>query len=177
MPSAFVQEWLDGWVSIDPRTGFPVFKRNLTVREISSILPTNPDGLAQLHHMRVFLGMENANTILQKQTKYVERFINITKDNPLYNQQLNAMVNDVNSNRVIVANARRVTERLQTSTAFGNDPDRKGVYVNEGEKPCDPCLALNGEVATQQEFTDNNMRPGDQCLGADNCLCIIIPFN
>lgn len=156
--------------------GFPVFVRTPTAAEIARIVPTSKDGMAILHGYQALLGFENPETIRRAQVKYLERF-NITPSNPLYQQQLTNLANEVNSNRVMVATARRVTEQSQTWTAIEGNVQQECIRVAEGPDPCDNCIPLNGEQGTYQYFVSNNLRPGDQCLGGDNCLCVLIPIS
>jgi hypothetical protein len=165
-------EWLDGIVTINAN-GFPVFKRMPTVAELKQIVPTDPEGMAVLHRLQAITGFESAEGIRQAQVQYLTRF-NITPSNPLYAQQLQNLNESVNSNRVIVATARRNSERMQTATML-EGKDKQCIYINEGEDPCSSCDYLAGETGPYSYFVENNLRPGDQCLGGDNCLCVLIP--
>jgi len=168
------KEWLDGIVTIN-KDGFPVFKRLPTAEEIARIKPTDLEGMNTLYRLQLYLGIKSPDELRQANVQYLARF-NITKDSPLYAQRLNDLNNEINSNRVLVATSRRITEQTQTRTML-EGKDKQCVYVNEGDAPCDSCLFLNGEQQAYSWFVENNTRPGDQCLGGDNCLCILVPID
>ena len=166
----------DNFVTIDQATGLPVWVKYPTVEELQSIVPTDPEGMKLLHRMEAAIGFQDPVRLADAQTKYLERF-NITPGNPLYKQQLADLSNTVNSNKVLVATVRRNTERAQTADmirATGGNPQL--IRIAEGEDPCESCLPLDGETGTYEYFVSENIRPGDQCRGGDNCLCILVPF-
>ena len=169
---AALKEWLDGIVTIGS-DGLPVFTRIPTVAEIAKIVPTDPEGMEVLFKMQSYLGLASPDQMRQANVQYLNRF-NITPSSPLYAQRLNDLNKEVNSNATVTATARRVTQQMQTATMLDGD-DRVCVYVNEGDAPCDSCLFLNGEVGKYSYFVDNNLRPGEQCLGENRCLCQLIP--
>ena len=169
-----LSEWLDGIVKID-ENGFPKFIRIPTVDEIKLIKPTDPDGMETLFKMQSYLGLKSPESMRQTNVKYLERF-NITPSNPLYQQKLDNLNSQVNSNKVLTATSRRVTEQAQTVTMLEGQ-DKHCIYINEGDAPCDSCLFLNGEQGLYSYFVSNNLLPGDQCYGGDNCLCILVPHN
>jgi hypothetical protein len=166
-------EWLDGIVKIGS-DGFPVFKRFPTVAELGRIKPSDPEGQIVLHRMQAILGHESAEQIRRAQIKYLERF-NITPNSPLYAQRLNDLNKSVNSSKVLTATARRTSQQMQTATML-EGKDKQCIYINEGIEPCESCLFLNTEQGTYSYFVENNLRPGDQCLGGDNCLCQLVPY-
>lgn len=169
-----LNEWLDGIVKLD-KNGIPVFIRIPTVAEIASIKPTDLEGMNVLYKLQSYLGLKSPEAMRQANVKYLERF-NILPSNPLYAQRLADLTTEVNSNRVLTATSRRITEQAQTETMLQGE-DKICVYVNEGDNPCDSCLFINGETEKYSWFVSNNMRPGDQCLGGDNCLCVLVPID
>lgn len=163
-----------GFVTISAG-GTPIFKRLPTADEIKLILPTDPDGMKILFGFRTELGLQTPSQLMTAQAKYLESF-NITPSNPLYQQQLANLSSTVNSNRVLVATARRTTETAQTLTAIGGDFNHLVIRVAEGEEPCEMCEELNGETGTYSYFVANDLTPGSQCLGGSNCLCTLVPY-
>lgn len=168
-----LNEWLDGIVKLDTN-GIPVFIRIPTVAEIASIKPTDLEGMNVLYKLQSYLGLKSPEAMRQANVKYLERF-NILPGNPLYAQRLADLTTEVNSNRVLTATSRRITQQAEVTTALQGE-NKKCVYVNEGEAPCSSCEFQNGETEPYTWFVSNNMRPGDQCLGGDNCLCRLIPI-
>lgn len=169
-----LKEWLDGIVTVDDN-GFPIFKRLPTAAEIASIKPTDIEGMNTLYRLQSYLGLSSPEAQRQANVQYLARF-NITPQSPLYAQRLNDLNKEVNSNRVIVATSRRVTQQAQTAVML-DGKNQSCIYINEGDAPCDSCLFLNGEQGTYQYFVENNLLPGDQCLGGDACLCQLVPYN
>lgn len=169
-----LETWLDGIVTIGDN-GLPIFKRLPTAAEIASIKPTDLDGMNTLYRLQSYLGLSSPEAQRQANVQYLARF-NIVSTSPLYAQRLADLGNEVNSNRVMTATSRRVTQQAQTATML-EGTNQKCIYINEGDAPCDSCLFLNGEQGTYQYFVDNNLLPADQCLGGDNCLCQLVPYN
>jgi hypothetical protein len=165
-------EWLDGIVTIDSN-GLPVFKRMPTVEELHRIKPSDPEGQVVLHRLQAMMGNESAEQIRRAQIKYLERF-NITPSSPLYQQQLANLNTTVNSAKVLTATSRRVTHDSQLATML-EGKDKTCIYINEGEDPCDTCEPLGGQVEKYSWFVENNLIPGEQCLGGLSCLCILVP--
>lgn len=165
---------LESFVELGP-DGFPIFNRLPTVDGIAAIVPTSKEGMATLHRYQALLGHESPETIRLAQVKYLERF-NITPTNPLYKQQLANLANEANANKVLVATSRRITEQAQTMEMVNGDTSQEMIRIAEGPDPCENCISLNGETGTYKYFVDNNMRPGDQCVGGGNCLCQLIPY-
>ena len=167
---------LDDYVFISPDTGLPVWIQFPDASDIAQLKPSNPDDVAVIHRISALIGLETPSQLRRAQVKYLERF-NIRPDNPLYQQQLENLASEANSNRVLVATARRNTERAQTLTALAVTGANELMYINEGEDPCDNCLPINGETGDYNYFVSENLRPGDQCLGGDNCLCVLVPIS
>jgi hypothetical protein len=155
--------------------GFPIFIEPLNIDDLLRMRPSNTDDIAAIFEYKALYGLESPEQIRRAQIKYLERF-NITSDSPQFAQQMEQLSTEANSNRVMVATARRVAEQQQTNAALGGRVDVVCVYVNEGPDPCDACLVLNGEEAPYSWFVSTSSRPGDQCYGGDNCLCTLIPI-
>lgn len=163
-----------GFVTIGP-DGVPIFKRLPTADEIRRFLPSDPNDMKVLYALRAELGLQTPTQLMTAQAKYLESF-NITPSNPRYQQQLANLSKTVNSNKVLVATARRTTEATQTFTAIGGDYNHLVIRVAEGEAPCEPCEELNGETGTYSYFVKNDLTPGTQCYGGLNCLCTLVPY-
>ena len=169
-----LKEWLDGIVTIDAN-GFPKFIRIPTVDELHAIKPTDAEGMEVLFKLQSYLGLKSPDAMRQANVKYLERF-NITPSNPLYQQKLEELNSQVNSNRVLTATSRRITEQAQTLTML-EGKDKHCIYVNEGDDPCDYCLYEGGTEGLYSYFVANDLLPGSQCAGGDSCLCVIIPHD
>lgn len=169
MPS--LKEWLDGIVSIGA-DGIPVFTRMPTVDEIARIKPTDPEGMEVLYRLQSYLGLSSPDAMRQANVEYLNRF-NITPSSPLYAQRLNDLNNEVNSNKVLVGATRRITQQAETATMLENK-DKVCIYINEGESPCTSCEPIGGTVEKYSWFVENNLLPGDQCLGGNSCLCRLL---
>jgi hypothetical protein len=167
---------LTDYVFISPDTGLPVWVEFPSAADIAALKPSNPQDMAIIHRLSALLNLTTPADLRKAEVKYLERF-NITPSNPIYKQQLQRLSEESQSNKVMIATARRNTERAQTLVALTVTGARELMYVNEGPDPCEACLPLNGETGTLQYFENNNIRPGDQCLGGDNCLCQLWPIS
>ena len=156
--------------------GKPVFIETVSADELRRIKPTDVDALADLYNYLDVYSLDNLNERRKFEEQYLARF-NLTPDNPRYADALAQLASESNSQRVMVAQARRAAQVTETNTMLGGETAKKCVYINDGPDPCDNCLALNGLEKTYAEFANDGELPGDRCLGGDNCLCILVPIN
>ena len=161
-------------VELDSR-GFPIFIEAPDADFVRLLKPTNPTDMAVIHNMLAVYGLENPTSIANAQLSYLARF-NVTPDSPNFKTALEQLSTEANANRVLTAQARRISQSVETITAVNGNINQKFVYINDGDDPCDNCLELNGEEGTYAELANQGKLPADRCLGGDNCLCILVPI-
>jgi hypothetical protein len=109
------------------------------------------------------------DTMLQAQTKYLERF-NATAGTDLYDTQLQELKAGMEG-RILLGQSRRVSQRYGTLVATDGNLDSEVIYINEGEEPCEGCEPLGGTVGKLRDLIAEGIEPAAQCLGGDLCLC------
>jgi hypothetical protein len=157
------------------KDGYPIYIEAPTADYVRTLKSKNYDDMQTIHNYLSVYGLENPTAIANSQLSYLARF-NITPDADNYQTALEQLSIEANSNRVLVAQARRASQSVETIVATGGDLNKQCVYINDGDNPCDNCLELNGEEMKYTEFVDEGKLPGDRCLGGDNCLCILVPI-
>jgi len=155
--------------------GRPKFIDTISADNLRLIKPTGDD-IDRVHKFRQVYGLEDHTQMRKFEEQYLQRF-NLTPGNPRYAAALAQLANESNSQRVAVAQARRTAQRVETIEALEGNMQKNCIYVNDGPEPCDNCLALSGEEKPYSEFIANNEAPGDQCLGGDNCMCLLVPIS
>jgi hypothetical protein len=160
-------------IDID-ENGQPIFIDVVDADTLRLIKPTGED-IDKVYQFRQVYGLEDPTQLRQFEQQYLQRF-NLTPDNERYQAALQQLRDESNSQRVAVAQARRTSQRTETLDALDGQLTKNCIYVNDGPDPCDNCLSLSGEEKPYAEFIQNNEAPGDQCLGGDNCMCILVPI-
>jgi hypothetical protein len=159
--------------------GKPTFIETIDPDVLKNLLPSNPDDMALLYKYRRLYNYESPTDIRKSKIQFLARF-NITPDQPGYADAFLQLSEEVNSNKVLVGNARRVSQKMQMVESANGSNEQEAIYINDNDDPdgiCANCLALGGTQETIQWFVDNNAMPGDRCLGGDSCLCILVPID
>ena len=156
--------------------GIPVILKVPTHEDIRDIVSKDAKSLKSLMGLLVDWDLEDPNELRRFQMQYLQRF-NITPGEPRFEEAYQRLAEESNSKRVVVAHARRKYQIAQTIAASSGNLNQEGIYINDGDDPCDECLALGGEQQPISWFAENNAMPGDRCLGGSNCKCTLIPVN
>jgi uncharacterized protein with GYD domain len=160
-------------VTIDA-SGQPTFIKPLTTDQLGAMDTKSAVGIAQMNEYLNVVGLSDPVLMRHAQRKYLERF-QIEPGDPRYDVEMERLAE--NSSRFVLAEARRIAERQQTLRDIGGNLNQNVVRIAEGDDPCDECLPLNGEEGPYIDFVVHNKRPGDRCLGGNNCLCIMVAVN
>ena len=159
--------------------GKPVFIEKIDPDVIKNLKPSNPDDVALAYQYRRIYNFESPSDIRKAKIQYLSRF-NITPDQPGYADAFLQLSEETNARKVLLANARRVSQKMQMIESSNGRLNQRAIYVNDNDDPdaiCPNCLSLGGTEETLEWFIQNNSQPGDRCLGGDNCLCILVPVN
>lgn len=133
-----------------------------TLKKIKSVPLMTANGILQI------MIPDSPDEIRRQYTNYLKT----AKDENDFNKLVNDSANPADN----VAMSRRVHQQTQTLVTLDGNLDKECVYINDGENPCDPCLNLGGTQMKYSEFVNNNMMPGDRCLGGNRCLCTLLPL-
>lgn len=162
-------------VTLD-REGRQTNVRGLPPETIQTFNRNDPEQVAAMSRiMDIYTGRSPIDA-REATAKWLERF-NIKADDPRFEAEFERLLDAGASNRAVLAESKRIAERAELITMTGGELGTKCVYVNEGPDPCEECEPLNGIVLTLGEFEAQGLMPGDRCLGGDNCLCQLIPFD
>jgi hypothetical protein len=135
----------------------------------------NPRDITQVHELLRRFDRDDARTLLDAQSKFLERF-NITSDDPRFPGEMQRLA-DAQGGRALLAEARRTAEKYESLVAIDGNPNQEVIRVAEGPDPCELCLDATGTEGTYAELARNKDLPGgNSCLGGDLCLCVIVPI-
>ncbi|MCP4640650.1 MAG: hypothetical protein GY851_09465 [bacterium] len=113
-----------------------------------------------------------ADQEIEIRRSYLQRW-DIVKGDDRYDDEM-ARLASAESKQHLLAASRRQMERHETLVAVDGKLDSDTVYLNEGSEPCEECQPLDGEIMSYAERVSEGKLPGDRCLGADNCLCVLM---
>jgi hypothetical protein len=150
--------------------------RGLTADTVRSFDGRDPEQVARMSRVMDLYEGRSPIDAREATARWLERF-NIPPTDPRWQAEFDRLMEGGDLNRAVVAEARRIAEMGELITMTDGDLGTKCVYVNEGPDPCDECLPLGGLVMTLGEFEAEGLMPGDRCLGKDNCLCQLYPFD
>jgi hypothetical protein len=168
---------LEELVDVDP-DGRVTKIHPLRSGDLSGFNPRDPEHVAKLN--QIFDAYTGRDPIDARQatSKWLDRF-NITADDPRYAAEFDRLIEKGASNQAVIAESRRAGERAELMVMTGGNLSVNCMYVNEGadSRVCDECYALGGTEGPLSMFEEQNIMPGDRCLGNDSCRCQLIPID
>ncbi len=164
--SAFIERGSDGIPAKVP--GMP------DAAGLQGLSTTDPADVATMNLTLERYGVVNTpDELIEAQSDMLQRF-NIGPNDPRYKAEMERLAT-TGSGRVLLGQSRRVSQRVETLRGINGNTNQRCVYICEGEDPCEECEPLGGTDGPYKMFVQENMAPGDRCLGGSLCQCALVP--
>ena len=163
-------------VEIGP-DGFPIFIEPPSPELLRALKPSINQ--LEITQLKTLYGLDDPAKMLQAQIKFLDRFgITPGTRGIEFNAALEQLSGTVASNKVVLGEARRISESTFTNAILGGNyaSSQELIYSAENDEPCPNCAALDGETGTYAELAAQGILPEVQCYGGSACQCKFWPY-